>query len=87
MIYTLGMFITLVFSQSLVIQLGVKECIVPVDEAQRDYELLKLRSVLEKCGVVMTERRKSNCLILVADCCIPYLRASLMEILMMFSLN
>ena len=34
MIYTLGMFITLVFSQSLVIQLGVKECIVPADEAR-----------------------------------------------------
>jgi len=47
-----------------VIQLGVKECIMPADEAQKDYELLKLKSVLEKCGVVMTERRRSNCLIL-----------------------
>ncbi|KAI9491905.1 muts domain V-domain-containing protein [Zychaea mexicana] len=44
--------------ESLVIQLGVKECIVPSNDATRDYELTKLKSVLERCRIVVTEIKK-----------------------------
>jgi DNA mismatch repair protein MSH2 len=45
-------------SQSLLIQLGVKECIIPHDEAHKDYELIKLKGVLSRCNVVATERKR-----------------------------
>lgn len=46
--------------ESLVIQLGVKECLIFADEGQKDYELSKLRSVLQHCDIVITERKKSD---------------------------
>ncbi|KAL1923743.1 uncharacterized protein VTP21DRAFT_8723 [Calcarisporiella thermophila] len=46
--------------ESLVIQLGVKECIIPLDESHKDYELTKLKGVLERCGIVITERKKGD---------------------------
>ncbi|CAG8584587.1 940_t:CDS:10 [Funneliformis mosseae] len=33
--------------ESLLIQLGVKECVIPLDE--KDYDLLKLRDIIERC--------------------------------------
>ncbi|KAF9288863.1 MutS-like protein [Mortierella alpina] len=46
--------------ESLVIQLGVKECLIQADEGQKDYELSKLRTILQHCGIVITERKKSD---------------------------
>lgn len=43
--------------QSLVIQLGVKECLVQGNSKSGDYELVKLYQVLERCNVVITERK------------------------------
>ncbi|CAO3669338.1 unnamed protein product [Umbelopsis vinacea] len=46
--------------ESLLIQLGVKECIIPLDEAHKDYELIKLKGVLTRCNVVATERKRAD---------------------------
>ncbi|OZJ02634.1 hypothetical protein BZG36_04160 [Bifiguratus adelaidae] len=46
--------------ESLVIQLGVKECIIMQDDAQKDYDLSKLRGVLERCDVVITHAKRSE---------------------------
>ncbi|KIK97618.1 hypothetical protein PAXRUDRAFT_824778 [Paxillus rubicundulus Ve08.2h10] len=51
-------------TESLVIQLSVKEAIIPTGTASgttdRDLDLNKLRAVLERCNVVVTERRPSE---------------------------
>ncbi|KAI3615868.1 dna mismatch repair protein msh-2 [Moniliophthora roreri] len=51
-------------TESLVIQLSVKEAILPTGTAsgtsERDIELNKLKAVLERCGVVITERKPSE---------------------------
>ncbi|KAJ3021764.1 MutS-like protein [Thoreauomyces humboldtii] len=44
--------------ESLLIQLSVKECLV-ADDSQ-NYELLKISGMLERCGVVITHRKKSE---------------------------
>ncbi|KAG0211697.1 MutS-like protein [Mortierella sp. GBA30] len=46
--------------ESLVIQLGVKECLIQADEGQKDYELSKVRTILRHCDIVITERKKSD---------------------------
>ncbi|KAG2214885.1 hypothetical protein INT45_009578 [Circinella minor] len=46
--------------ESLVIQLGVKECIIPQNDAGKDYEMIKLKGVLERCKIVVTERRRGD---------------------------
>lgn len=50
--------------QSLIIQLSVKEAIIPTGTASgttdRDIDLNKLRAVLDRCGVVITERKPSE---------------------------
>lgn len=50
--------------QSLVIQLSVKEAIIPTGTASgttdRDIDLNKLKAVLDRCGVVVTERKPSE---------------------------
>jgi DNA mismatch repair protein MSH2 len=50
--------------QSLIIQLGVKEAILPTGTASgttdRDIDLNKLKQVLERCGIVITERKPSR---------------------------
>jgi DNA mismatch repair protein MSH2 len=50
-------------TEALVIQLGVKEALVPTGTAtgttDRDVELGKLKTMLERCGVVITERKPS----------------------------
>ena len=47
--------------ESLIIQLSVKEAIIPAGTSKgatdRDIDLKKLKAVLERCGVVMTERK------------------------------
>ncbi|KAF6757736.1 muts domain V-domain-containing protein [Ephemerocybe angulata] len=52
--------------QSLVIQLSVKEAIIPVGTSSgtsdRDIDLQKLKGVLERCGIVITERKPTNAL-------------------------
>ncbi|KAJ2245241.1 MSH2 protein, partial [Coemansia sp. RSA 455] len=44
--------------ESLVIQLGVRECLVEKETAMRHIEHTKLVGVLERCGVVVTERAR-----------------------------
>lgn len=44
-------------AESLLIQLGVKECLIPADPRGKDAELAKLRVVLDRCNVVITERK------------------------------
>ena len=55
--------ICLAGAKSFVIQLSVKEAIIPTGTisgtTERDIDLNKLRSVLERCGVVITERKPS----------------------------
>ncbi|KAJ1664916.1 MSH2 protein [Coemansia sp. RSA 1813] len=41
--------------ESLVIQLGVRECLVEPESAQKQLEHTKLIAVLQRCGVVVTE--------------------------------
>ena len=36
----------------------MKECVLPTDEAGSDYNLQKLRSMIERCGCVITEVRR-----------------------------
>lgn len=45
-------------SESLIIQLGVKECLVPADDA--DYHLSKLRALMERCGCVITQVKRGT---------------------------
>ncbi|KAF8634825.1 hypothetical protein AX17_004076 [Amanita inopinata Kibby_2008] len=51
-------------TESLVIQLSVKEAVIPTGTVsgttERDVDLHKLRTVLERCGVVITERKPSE---------------------------
>lgn len=42
--------------ESLLIQLGVKECLIQQDVQKKDTELAKLRSIAENCGVAVAER-------------------------------
>ncbi|KDQ06534.1 hypothetical protein BOTBODRAFT_140987 [Botryobasidium botryosum FD-172 SS1] len=47
-------------TESLLIQLGVKECIIQADEKRLDFDLTKLRDVLDRCSVVISERKNSE---------------------------
>jgi DNA mismatch repair protein MSH2 len=51
-------------TESLVIQLSVKEALIPTGTAtgttDRDVELNKLKTMLERCGVVINERKPSK---------------------------
>ncbi|KAI1645131.1 muts domain V-domain-containing protein [Daldinia loculata] len=44
--------------EALLIQLGVKECLVQIDKAEKDKdpELAKLKQIIDNCGVAMAER-------------------------------
>ena len=42
--------------ESLLIQLGVKECLLQADHQRKDAELAKLRSIADHCGVAIAER-------------------------------
>ncbi|KAI0073650.1 DNA mismatch repair protein [Panus rudis PR-1116 ss-1] len=51
-------------TETLVIQLGVKEAILPTGttsgNTERDHDLKKVKDVLDRCGVVITERKPSE---------------------------
>ena len=47
-------------TESLLIQLGVKECLIPASDGT-DYDLAKLRAVVERCGCVVSESKKGAC--------------------------
>ena len=44
--------------EALLIQLGVKECLIQIDKAEKDKdpELAKLRQIIDNCGVAISER-------------------------------
>lgn len=46
--------------ESLLIQLGVKECIVQSDGLNKDIELGKLRTIADNCGCAITERQAAD---------------------------
>ncbi|GAO52574.1 putative DNA mismatch repair protein Msh2 [Saitoella complicata NRRL Y-17804] len=46
--------------ESLLIQLGVKECIIQEDPQHKDYDLGKLRQVVDRCGITITEKRSAD---------------------------
>lgn len=45
-------------SQSLLIQLGVKEIVLAGDDQTADYDAKKLRAMVERCSIVATDRKK-----------------------------
>ena len=42
--------------ESLLIQLGVKECLIRVDSQKKDAELAKIRAIADNCGIAVAER-------------------------------
>ena len=42
--------------ESLLIQLGVKECLVQLDASRKDVELTKIRTIADSCGIAVAER-------------------------------
>jgi DNA mismatch repair protein MSH2 len=42
--------------ESLLIQLGVKECLIQLDASKKDLELNKLRTIADNCGCAVAER-------------------------------
>ncbi len=42
--------------ESLLIQLGVKECLIQVDTQKKDIELAKIRTIADNCGIAISER-------------------------------
>ncbi|OCK83762.1 DNA mismatch repair protein [Lepidopterella palustris CBS 459.81] len=42
--------------ESLLIQLGVKECLIQLDNTKKDVELNKLRTIADNCGCAIAER-------------------------------
>jgi len=42
--------------ESLLIQLGVKECLIQQDKSGKDIELNKLRTIIDSCGIAISER-------------------------------
>ena len=46
--------------ESLLIQLGVKECLLQADAQKKDPELAKLRAIADACGVAVSERTATD---------------------------
>ncbi|XP_014561249.1 hypothetical protein COCVIDRAFT_12080 [Bipolaris victoriae FI3] len=46
--------------ESLLIQLGVKECLVQLDSTKKDVELSKLRTIADNCGCAVAERAAAD---------------------------
>ncbi|KAH8590908.1 muts domain V [Bisporella sp. PMI_857] len=42
--------------ESLLIQLGVKECLIQQDKSGKDMELSKLKAIIDSCGIAISER-------------------------------
>ena len=70
------------FIESLVIQLSVKEAIITTGtikgNTDRDVDLKKLQVVLDRCGVVVTERKPSTLCRYATICLTHHFQASLM---------
>ncbi|GJN93057.1 hypothetical protein Rhopal_006102-T1 [Rhodotorula paludigena] len=47
-------------TEALLIQLGVKEALVVDQDKALEYDLAKLKTLIERCGIVITERKKSE---------------------------
>ncbi|GAA6064732.1 hypothetical protein JCM10212_000403 [Sporobolomyces blumeae] len=47
-------------TESLLIQLGVKEVLLPQEDKSQSYDLSKLKQLVERCNVVVTERKKAE---------------------------
>ncbi|TKA53604.1 hypothetical protein B0A53_03895 [Rhodotorula sp. CCFEE 5036] len=47
-------------TEALLIQLGAKECLVVDQDKALEYDLGKIKSLMERCGIVITERKKSE---------------------------
>jgi DNA mismatch repair protein MSH2 len=46
--------------ESLLIQLGVRECLIQVDKSEKDIELQKLKGIIDSCGIAISERSLSD---------------------------
>jgi DNA mismatch repair protein MSH2 len=46
--------------ESLLIQLGVKECLIQVDSTKKNVELSKLRTIADNCGCAVAERAATD---------------------------
>lgn len=46
--------------ESLLIQLGVKECLIQVDKTEKDVEIAKLKAIIDSCGIAISERSGSD---------------------------
>ncbi|KAI9654997.1 MAG: MutS-like protein [Trizodia sp. TS-e1964] len=46
--------------ESLLIQLGVKECLIQTDSLKKDVELAKLRAIMDSCDIAVAERSTSD---------------------------
>ncbi|KAF8468885.1 muts domain V-domain-containing protein [Kalaharituber pfeilii] len=46
--------------ESLLIQLGVKECIIQDDPQKKDFELGKIRSIVDRCGIAATFKKSGE---------------------------
>lgn len=44
----------------MIIQLGAKECILPTNEKRNDHELAALYGVVDRCGIVISEKRPTD---------------------------
>ncbi|GAA5883128.1 hypothetical protein JCM16303_006105 [Sporobolomyces ruberrimus] len=47
-------------TESLLIQLGVKEVLIAPEDKSNSYDLQKLKQLIERCNIVVTERKKSE---------------------------
>ncbi|GAA5995539.1 hypothetical protein JCM5350_004028 [Sporobolomyces pararoseus] len=47
-------------TESLLIQLGVKEVLITPEDKSNSYDLQKLKQLIERCNIVVTERKKSD---------------------------
>jgi len=61
--------------QTVAIQLGIKEAVIPTGTASgatdRDFDLKKLKDVLDRCGIVITERKPSTSVLTYSYTCSP----------------
>lgn len=46
--------------ESLLIQLGVKECLILHDKSEKDAEMGKLKGIIDACGIAISERPSSD---------------------------
>ncbi|PWN32325.1 putative DNA mismatch repair protein MSH2 [Meira miltonrushii] len=47
-------------TESLLIQIGAKECLIPADESCTDFDINKLKTVINRAGCVLTQCKRSD---------------------------